>query len=267
MGSRNDNFDKYEPKIVEYKEQPKTIKLEPDLIAHINKIVDKLIEPYKNDQMYKAVVIEKFQSFYNHRNIMSNSKTIWPYQTTKFFESHIKPEMEYADLAVGFDFSSNYKVLTPTSTPKVDFKDQSVVNMLMFGKTNINFESLERILPIVRQKIINNHIQLDNWVIERFDFVGNDEPRYTVSWSDTNINELDFAQNDRQKLDVAKHLIQLMNEVDPQYLNFHNYWVVASWYQQNDWAIQTIDIDTTSEKKRIESDKNLIKNLMSYSIN
>jgi hypothetical protein len=210
--------------------------------------------------------LKQSPNYYNHRYIdLGDGKKIWPYQTTKFYEQYVKPNLDYCELASGFDFGCSINLLTPNF--KVEFKDISLVNMIMFGKTKINFETLERLLPLVRNKINNNYIQLDNWVINRFDFPSNDGPRYKVEWSDTNIHELDFAKTDRQKLDVAKNLIQLMNEVDPKYLNFHNYWVVAEWYKLNDLVIQTIFIDMGKEAERINSDINVNRNLLSYSIN
>ena len=96
--------------------------------------------------------------------------------------------------------------------------------------------------------------------MKNFDYSNSSKPSYQVEWSESNIYDLEFAQTDLQKLMVAKYLIQLMNEVDPLYLNFHNYWVIAEWYQRHDIAIQLIfnDIDRETQSNKSNSIYNRI---------
>lgn len=240
IANRNENFDKYEPLEPIFIDEP--INISEDRIEQINNLIDKSFESYKNDKIFQTVVLEKNPNYYNHRfisNFDSDNK-IWPYQTTEFYNQYIKPYPAYCELVSRFDFDFEFRKNLITPNHKNGYKHISLVNMIVFGKTKINFDTFERLLPLVRYKIYDNHIQLDNWIINRLEFPANDGPKYNVEWSDTNIHELDFVQTDREKLVVAKNLILLMNEVDPKFLNFHNYWVVAEWYQQNDFAIQTI---------------------------
>jgi len=133
--------------------------------------------------------------------------------------------------------------------------------MLMFGKTNVNYAFLERLLSYVRFKD-GHHVdtyQLDNYLLQKYPYASECNKRYDVIWKDDNISELKFAVSDYDKLYVAKNMIQLMNEVDPAVLNYHNYVVISEWYRINDWQIQTEHIDQENEIKRLQSKDNLYK--------
>ncbi len=101
-----------------------------------------------------------------------------------------------------------------------------------------------------------NYFQLDNFVL-RYYINSMSDKRYEVSWREDNINDLKFARTDYEKMRVAKNLIQLMNEVEPQHLNFENYYQIAEWYRDNDLSIQTLDIQINNEIGRIKSEKAL----------
>lgn len=81
-------------------------------------------------------------------------------------------------------------------------------------------------------------------MIKLVSYHSNDSKNYTIEWDQHNVNNIEFAQKDIDKLYVAKYLIQLMNEVEPNLLNFVNYSMICEWYVQNDLAIQTAHITT-----------------------
>ena len=45
--------------------------------------------------------------------------------------------------------------------------------------------------------------------------------------------------------------------LEPQYLNFENYYQIAEWYKQNDLAIQTLNININNEISRVETENKL----------
>ena len=217
----------------------------------INEYVEKTCNVSKEE-------LSKQRFYWSHRvecEHSHNKEKLWDYQVTPFYDRYVKSELGMCDIASTFEFN-DYGLLRPTLLykDKIPLERMSMVNMLMFGKTNINFDFLDKLLQFVRFKESNYSFQLDNYIVNKSKYqFSNESRRYDVEWKDDNIHELKFPSNDYEKLQVVKSLIQLMNEVDPKHLNYHNYYQICEWERAFNLSIQMSHISTRNEMERIAS--------------
>lgn len=197
--------------------------------------------------MWESAIEKRIQNSFNHRNNVYPDGVIWEYMMKPFYEKYIKDQpREYLSLAHLLCFDAN--TIHSTYDSKVAFSEVSIVNMLIYGKVNVNYNILDRLLSLIRFEKGDYSMQLDNYYIKDIYCGGNNMPVYTISWCENNINKLEFAKSDLDKLRIAKYLIKLMNETDPAKLNFNNYYHVASWYTSNDLGIQTMSMLISNDK-------------------
>jgi len=217
--------------------------------------------------------MEKNQpNYYNHRQRCDSydddeeTKTLlagqkWPYMMTELRKEYLADASAYEfELCTLFNYVEN--TLTSNVEATISFKTASIVNMIIYGRTNINHACLELLLSLVRVKFDNKSqkYQLDNYELEDVFRYGNDPlPTYNIKWRDDNVNELVFADTYIDRLMVAKYLIRLMNEVDPDQLNFNNYYHVCSWYHVNDMRYQLLDIMRETDIANRKAETDLIK--------
>jgi hypothetical protein len=222
-------------------------------IEFVNGKVDKVID--KNNYLYRSIITEKRQMMYNHRNEYENRDKLWPYMMNQYYQKYVSTKLCHCDLTAAFclrggTLDDEFERLIFEPNHKLPVSEFSMVNMLIYGKTNVNFDSLSTLLSYVRIKTEDMSIQLDNYVIVQHMY---SSKRYDIKWNQDNIKELQFALNDRDKLDVAKYLIQLMNEVDPTLLNFNNYYQICCWYRLYDLPIQLIHGNIHTEIQRVKT--------------
>lgn len=246
---RTNDFNRYEPEIIINNDMTTDSFCGYKPSQRINFNLDNSFDSNFHD----IIVNQKKQNIWNHRNTFDKNIS-WMYQTVPIYEKYIKNnDPNSYNLSNYFDFSRNL-------ISKGSIKNLSIVMMLIYGKTNVDFRMLERLLNFVRYAEYSdntyNYFQLDNFVL-RYYIYSMSEKRYEISWREDNINDLKFARTDYEKMRVAKNLIQLMNEIEPQHLNFENYFNVAEWYRDNDLSIQTLDIQINNEIGRIKSEKAL----------
>jgi|LakMenEpi02Apr12_1017379.scaffolds.fasta_scaffold00899_2 hypothetical protein len=255
----SDNYDKKSDDFIRYypKNNDKTIIesvkdiVKDTILNTINKIyvsffkpdVNKKINDYVEKETLYIYEDEKIKDkklfLWNHRTEYCEEKCGWDFQMMQYYDKYIKNEIinisDTFDFDLDFDFTEdkNYKQLKYSNI--IPMKDISMVNMLIFGKTIVTFGFLERLLSYIRYTEENYHFQLDNYVIVRFDSYG--KQKYRILWKDDNINTLKFCQTDYEKLYAAKRIIELMNEVDPVILNYHNYIMIGKWIMINENSI------------------------------
>lgn len=205
------------------------------------------------EYIWKYSMEEKRQCYFNHRDISYPDKpATWVYMMREFYDKYIKDDTNrdtYLSLAHLFQFRDNTisgrRYNTELNLDPNSENCCSLVNMIIYGKVNINWHVLERLLPLIRVKFVSKltvqSVQIDNYEITDISYPGLEGPVYKISWRDDNVaDELARPTTDLEKLWVAKALIRLMNEVPPELLNFNNYYHVCSWYHRNDLGIQTI---------------------------
>ena len=206
-----------------------------------------------SEYIWKYSIEQKQQGYFNHRSLSYPDKpATWDYMMREFYDKYIKsiPGRDmYLSLSHLFQFRDNtisgkcYN--TAISLDPNSHNCCSIVNMIIYGKVNINREILERLLPLIRFKTLTFGFtpttQLDNYVISEISYPGLEGPVYKIDWRADNVaTELERPKTDYEKLMVAKALIRLMNEVPPELLNFNNYYHVCSWYHRNDMGIQMV---------------------------
>ena len=152
------------------------------------------------------------------------------------------------------DFFKNdtryYKLDSFNST---SLENLSIVNCLIFGKTNVRTEDIDKLIGLVRYKVINTCTKvIDNFILDdRFRWDG-DKSLYLQIQTDSNeIDSLDFPKTINSKLKVAGHILQIMNELDLNVINTHNYEALMEYIWDNDH--HKFSILASSEKNRIES--------------
>jgi hypothetical protein len=205
------------------------------------------------EYIWKYSIEQKQQGYFNHRSLSYPDKpATWDYMMRVFYDKYVKDvpgSCMYLSLAHLFQFRDNtISGKCYNSNMSLDPNSQnccSIVNMIIYGKVDINWEILERLLPLIRFKTITSGYtpttQLDNYVISEISYPGLEGPVYKIDWRDDNVaTELERPKTDYEKLIVAKTLIRLMNEVPPELLNFNNYYHVCSWYHRNDMGIQMV---------------------------
>jgi len=157
----------------------------------------------------------------------------WDYMTSELKTKHLANEPIQAwELACLFTTDLHGRTLETSKSSLIKFQDASIVNMLIFGKSNISREMVPPVLSLIRFGHISSLMtQLDNYVIDRSDHRYLSDP---ITWRDDNIhNELAFPQTDTQRMDVARALVHLMNETDPNELNMVNYYLIGEWIHIN----------------------------------
>ncbi len=223
-----------------------------DALANAEIQVVKPSNKHSNEYWIWKYAMENHETnYYNHRkdNADVEVKQVWPFMMKPFYDMYIKDQpAEFTSLAYMFEFRANY-IASNKIYNKALFNKLSIVNMLIYGKVNINMDILQRVLTLVRytEDIQQDSVQLDNYEIRSYIYARMGEPRYEIRWRDDNIRQLKFAKTDAEKMVVCKALTRLMNEVPPELLNFNNYYHVCAWRQANELAVNNIDYLTSPD--------------------
>ena len=177
-----------------------------------------------------AVFKERKPLFMNMRYAWKPAE--WDYMTSELRVEHLANQPTQAwELASLFTTDLRGRTLESTNTGMLKFQDASIVNMLIYGKSNISQAMVPTILSLIRfGHSPSIKTQLDNYVIDRSDHKYVSDP---ITWRDDNMHELVFPQTDTQRMDAARGLIHLMNETDPKDLNMVNYYHIVAWIHIN----------------------------------
>ena len=235
-------------------------------IKHTIKIPeeDKLSDEYT---IYNTIINKKIQSWFNHRYDILDKKKVWGYMMEQFYNEYVKDSINKYEIdnliylgyknpeRIRFKYDSNYSM-----------DELSIVNMIIYGKTNINQNILERILPLIRFQENNKYeyIQLDNYVILNKQRYHHSAPSYEILFKDDNIYELAFVEKEIDKQKIVRGLLRLMNEVNPEHLNFNNYYQLYLWEYRNDSIVQFINNKKSNYESENKSYNKLFKNLSDY---
>ena len=239
-------------------------------IEKFNEQISKTIEVPKEEKfsnayvMYDSIINKKIQSWFNHRYSILDRKKVWNYMMEPFYEEYIKNSIQDYELAKFIKLDEKNKLMINYEN-EMQMDEISIVNMIIFGKTNINQNILERILPLIRYNNNShfNYTQLDNYVILHKDGDHN-APSYEIIFKDDNIHQLQFVNNDDEKRKVVRGLLKLMNEINPEHLNFNNYYQLSLWEFRNDIIAQLLDNKKNNYISENLSYNNLMNNLSNY---
>ena len=226
----------------------------------------------KNKKAFSNIPFEKTnlvpQGYYNHRCIFE--KKVWDYMLFPSEESIKKEPLylnikEYKEFVMKgiedgvFDldnyFQLKYNKLIPYGNTRLE--NLSIVNCLIFGKTRIQIEHLEKLLSLIRYRNVSYFAYyLDNYILD-FSEKYFEDSNYSIKIDtiEKSLEKLDYYNDDRTKNQIAKYLIQLMNEVRPELLNEHNYNVIVK-YLKNTFIEETYLWNLVEyEKNRINKNK------------
>ena len=190
---------------------------------------------------------KKKQNYFNHRSCNEHSCK-WPYQMKPFLSKQYNSyPLLWKSRCEKFNTSRIHNPIY-----EEDGRQNWIISdLIMLNKSfNLTKENVERYLGMCRYKNMDNHVQIDRWVYSNNISSSCDDslPRYTISYNDNNMNKIPLGSTDYDKLMVAKYLIQIMNEIPPEELNFNNYHKIGEWYVKNDLLIQMSNL----EMKRVD---------------
>ena len=137
----------------------------------------------------------------------------------------------------------------------VTLENLSIVNCLIFGKSNVRLCDLDKLLGLVRYNKEHSSwcVRIDNYDIENYPYVMDDGKSYNISIETNNIFlNSSFFNDARTKNDIAKNIVKVMNEVDPELLNHVNYNILTKYLMKNDFKEQQFWSLVDDEQYRIE---------------
>ena len=107
----------------------------------------------------------------------------------------------------------------------------SVVNCIVFGKTNIRFQDINMLLGLVRMTIIPRYnsdiIYIDNFILHNY----NELDFITDS---TEINRMKYYDDLTHKIIIAKNILYAMNNFPETLINHHNYKKLVEFIEKNE---------------------------------
>ena len=139
---------------------------------------------------------------------------------------------------------NNY-ILTPRY--ETELSNLSIINCIIFGEDNIRFEDINKLMTLVRFKSIHYSIILDNINISHYE-----GHRIKINSDDKELNEMQFCKY-QDILECCKWLIQIMNNINPELINHHNYHTLVEYCEKYDnYYEQRFNNLINYEKYRIE---------------
>jgi hypothetical protein len=194
---------------------------------------------------------------YDHRKEY-NVTDVWPYMCSEFLDNIPKDTILYK--------SRNSDNKSENLSMGDGLQNIIMLDCLMFNKFfKVRWDDIERVLSYCKYKvephsIYGSHVQIDGWhyVTKGFTTGVKNEKYYEVHYDDSNLSEMSFPKNSREKLEIAKYLVQIMNEIDPKDRNKHNYHMIHEWEMLNNMNIQMENINYEQNERYLKEAKKTV---------
>jgi hypothetical protein len=194
---------------------------------------------YFNQNNDKKCKIKEHMEFYN---MIINGKKEKIFNLSNYFSYNLRPN--YDLLKIDEKDLNNY-ILTPRN--ETELSNLSIINCIIFGEDNIRFEDINKLMTLVRFKSIHYSIILDNINISHYD-----GQSIKINSDDKELNEMEFCKY-LDILECCKWLIQIMNNINPELINHHNYHTLVEYCKKYDnYYEQRFNNLIFYEKYRIE---------------
>jgi hypothetical protein len=176
-----------------------------------------------NDKKIYILDTDKYVEFSEFINKGIENKI---FNLDKYFNYALKPQYNYEpDCQLDRNNLDNY-VLTPHINTRLE--NISIANCIIFGESNIRYSDVEKLLSLIRFSSSYYTRTIDNFTIV-YDLEQNIEPNVY----DDKINQMEFCKY-ADMLECAKWLIQIMNQINPNQINHHNYHTIVRYCKQKD---------------------------------
>lgn len=164
----------------------------------------------------------------------------------KYFEYNKKDSFGYEENEETDLVNSEKYILTPIRDTTLE--NLSIVNCIIFGKSNIRLVDVEKLLSLIRFEVGYSYYTLDNFKINYFN-----GRSLNMNLDSEKINKMEFCEY-QDMIECAKWLVQIMNEIYPNELNKHNYQIIVQYCKLKDQYDKKIFNNMISnEKYRINS--------------
>lgn len=183
--------------------------------------------------------IKEHKKFYD---IVINGKNKKIFNLSNYFSYNLRPN--YDLLEIDEKDLNNY-ILTPRN--ETELSNLSIINCIIFGEDNIRFEDINKLMTLVRFKSIHYSVILDNINISYYN-----GQRIKINSDDKELNEMKFCKY-QDILECCKWLIQIMNNINSELINHHNYHTLVEYCKKYDnYYEQRFNNLIFYEKYRIE---------------
>lgn len=194
---------------------------------------------YFNQNDDNECKIKEHTEFYN---MIINGKEEKIFNLSNYFSYNLRPN--YDLLEIDEKDLNNY-ILTPRN--ETELSNLSIINCIIFGEDNIRFEDINKLMTLVRFKSIHYSVILDNINISYYN-----GQRIKINSDDKELNEMKFCKY-QDILECCKWLIQIMNNINSELINHHNYHTLVEYCKKYDnYYEQRFNNLIFYEKYRIE---------------
>lgn len=233
----------------------------------------KMCISYNNRLINDMGTIDKYKNAWNWRNryYFETNKAAYEqidpnvYDLEATYNTYFKDAGLKLDLAYYFNLKEMSTVVNNVITKTYvygnnnftcELKNVSIINILLFSKSRVNYESLNNLLEYVRIKQLDeycsNGAQIDNYIVKHR-LTSN--PKYSsVEFMkyDEYDTEFKFAKSLRDKTTVARYFITIAQEYPPDTLNMHNFCMMLLFKENNESFSEAIYSSVLSENTRLD---------------
>lgn len=221
-----------------------------------------------NDKIVDLGNIEHYKGAWNWRNRYEKDayKDIDPniYDLEECYNTYFKESKANLDLANYFTLSpintiSNNLVVKSyiyqPSAYSICLENVSIINILLFSQSRVNYESLVYLLELVRLKSLSDYachgVQIDNYIVKHY-LTSN--PKYSsvqfVKF-DEHDNSFKFAKSMKDKTTVARYFITVAQEYPPDKINLHNFYMMYLFKEGNEEFSDCYNASVIRESHRL----------------
>ena len=216
-------------------------KINNDIIQNSNEIIipsmdltNKKINYFNHNENNKCK-IKEHTSFYD---MVINGKNDKIFNLSNYFSYELRP-----------NYGLNNYIITPKNKTKLS--NLSIVNCIVFGEDNIRFDDIEKLLTLVRLKDEKYRISLDNFILINYC-----NSVIKINSDDKELNKMEFCKY-QDILECCKWLIQIMNNINSELINYHNYHTLVEYCKKYDnYYEEKFNNLIKNEKYRIEKETN-----------
>lgn len=245
INNKPQNFIRYEcPEPNESKNQ-KLKEIDNNIIKKNNNIIKKIqLNPVYRKGFMENLESEMIENIYDLEEIRKEHFDFNEIDLSNYFD--LIPNIEYSTESLKHDLDTRLKNSPYYYVPKsgLDLGEISMVNLLLYSKSNINRESLPYLLEYIRINEKDQYrVQLDNYYIEQnFNGLGKN---YHIEFKDVDLKQQKFVETSWDKYLACKYLLRFGEEVEPSRLNLHNYNIINNYETEcclfHNRTISTID--------------------------